>query len=40
MVGHVRLDTTQDYIDCSPSARSLVDNLGAAFGRNGGEDAE
>jgi integrase/recombinase XerD len=40
MVGHVRLDTTQAYIDCSPSVRSLVDNLGAAFGRNSEEGAE
>jgi integrase/recombinase XerD len=37
MVGHVRLDTTQAYIDCSPSARSLVDSLGAAFANNDGE---
>jgi integrase/recombinase XerD len=40
MVGHVRLDTTQGYIDCSPNARTLVDNLGAAFGRTTGEAAE
>jgi integrase/recombinase XerD len=40
MVGHVRLDTTQGYIDCSPNARTLVNNLGAAFGRTTGEAAE
>jgi integrase/recombinase XerD len=40
MVGHARLDTTQGYIDCSPDARALVENLGAAFGRGKEDVAE
>jgi integrase/recombinase XerD len=37
LAGHVRLDTTQGYIDCSPNVRSLVNSISALVGDHGGE---